>query len=114
VESLQDSWTHPLVSIIAVPDDKDYPEVYAALGVVSDSIILTQTDRNPILNFLDADTALAAAKQFNEHVIHTVSLEQAIETARQMTGTDGTILIVGTHSIMADAMLLWVYSFETI
>ena len=114
VESLQDSWTHPLVSIIAVPDDKDYPGVYAALGKVSDSVILTQTDRNPILNFLDADTALAAARQFNQHVTHMVSLEQAVEEARQSAGTDGTILIVGTHSIMADAMLLWVYSFETI
>ena len=42
-----------MVSIIAVPDDKDYEGVYAALGPVSDSvIILTETDRNPILQFL--------------------------------------------------------------
>lgn len=114
VESLQENWTRPLVSIIAVPDDKDYPGVYAALGDVSDSVILTQTDRNPILSFLDADTALEAARQFNDNVIHTESLQQAVDEARGRAGTEGTILIAGTHSIMADAMLMWNYSFETI
>jgi dihydrofolate synthase/folylpolyglutamate synthase len=114
VESLQDSWTHPVISIIGVPDDKAYEGVFAALGPVSDALILTETERNPILTFLPADEAVKAARAYNPDVSHTARLEEAVELAKQRAGTEGTILIMGTQSLMADAILLWGYSYEVI
>ncbi len=114
VESLEDSWTHPVVSIIGVPDDKAYEGVFAALGPVSDALILTETERNPILKFLSADEAVHAARAYNPDVSHTSRLEEALELAKQRAGTEGTILIMGTQSLMADAILLWGYSYEVI
>jgi dihydrofolate synthase/folylpolyglutamate synthase len=114
VESLQDEWTHPVISIIGIPDDKDYAGVYAALGPASDALILTETARNPVLKFLPADEAVAAARAHNSNVTHTSRLEDALELAKQRAGTEGTILIIGTQSLMADAVLLWGYSYEVI
>ncbi|MBZ0298330.1 MAG: hypothetical protein K8J31_01240, partial [Anaerolineae bacterium] len=114
VESIHHALTPPVVSIIGVPDDKDYSGVYAALGPVSDALILTETDRNPILHFPNAENAVAAARTYNSDVTATAGLEAALEQARARVGTDGTILIVGTQSILADATLLWGYSYEVI
>ena len=114
IESLQGQWTRPISSVIAVPEDKDYAGVYAALGPVSDAVILTETDRNPILRFPDAEAAMAAASQYNSEVSYSNTLTQAVEQATQRAGTGGTVLIVGTQSILADAMLLWDCSFETL
>ena len=114
VESLQDRWTRPVISIIAVPEDKDYEGVYAALGPASDSLILTGTGRNPILTFPAAETALEAARRYNDRVTHVGTLSEAVAQAKQRAGTEGTILIVGTQSILADATLMWNCSFEVI
>jgi dihydrofolate synthase/folylpolyglutamate synthase len=114
VESLQDTWTHPVISIVGVPDDKDYAGVFAALGPASDALILTETERNPILSFLSVDEALNAAREHNPDVSHTSRLEDALELAKQRVGTGGTILIIGTQSLMADTILLWGYTYESI
>jgi dihydrofolate synthase/folylpolyglutamate synthase len=114
VESLQSRWTHPLLSIVAVPDDKDYAGVYAELGPVSDALILTDTDRNPILKFPDQHTALAAAREHNANARYAASLENAIQQAEALAGKQGTILIVGTQSIVADVTLRWGYTYEEI
>ncbi len=42
------------------------------------------------------------------------TLAAAVEEARERAGTDGTILIVGTQSIIADATELWGFSYEVI
>ncbi|MAS37750.1 MAG: hypothetical protein CL610_27385 [Anaerolineaceae bacterium] len=114
VESLRESWTQPFISIVAVPDDKEYAEVYAALGPVSTALILTETDRNPILSFPSAEEATASARAHNADVTHIPRLEDALELAKSRAGTSGTILIVGTHSIMADVTLLFGCSYEVI
>jgi len=114
VSSLHDYLTEPVISILAVPDEKDYEGVYGVLGGISQSVILTETARNPRLHFLDKDTALAAARKYNSDVSHAPTLEAAVEQARTRAGMGGTILIVGTQSILADAMALWGYSFEMI
>jgi len=114
IESLRDDLTRPVISIIAVPDDKDYAGVYAALGPASDALILTETDRNPILSFPAVDTAVAAARQHNADVSYAPNLEAAVEQASARAGHDGTILIIGTQSILADATLLWGRSYEVI
>ncbi len=114
VSSLQDHLHQPVISILAVPDEKDYEGVYEVLGQISQEVILTETKRNPRLHFLDKDTALAAARKYNDDVTYLSTLEAAVEQAKAHAGTNGTILIVGTQSIIADAMALCGYSFEQI
>lgn len=114
VESLLDRLTKPVISIVSVPSDKDYRGVFAALGAISDELILTETARNPILHFLTPDEALAAARPHNNNVSFAVSLPQAIDQAKQKAGLDGTILIVGTQSIVADTVNLWGKSYDVI
>jgi folylpolyglutamate synthase/dihydropteroate synthase len=97
-----------------VPDDKDYAGVYAALGPVSQALIVTDTDRNPILTFPDSATAIAAASEHNPNARYTAALEDAIQQAEALAGKQGTILIVGTHSIVADVTLRWGYTYEEI
>jgi dihydrofolate synthase / folylpolyglutamate synthase len=114
VESLRDRLTQPVISIVSVPADKDYRGVYEELGKVSNSLILTETARNPILHFLPARDAIEAATAYNKDVSYAGSLAEAIDQARQQAGKDGTILIVGTQSIVADTVNLWGKSYEVI
>lgn len=114
VESVREQLTSPIVAIIAVPNDKDYKGVYAALGAVSQSVILTETQRNPILHWLPQDEAIAAARVHNPDVRYVKPLSAAVEQAKARVGEAGTILIVGTQSIVADATALWGKSYEVI
>jgi dihydrofolate synthase/folylpolyglutamate synthase len=114
VESLRDHLKSPVVSIIAVPSDKDYIGVYAALGPASQSVILTETDRNPSLRFLDPASATNTARQYNPDVRYAKTLAEAVEQAKTLVGKGGTIIVAGTQSILADAMAIWGYSYEVI
>ncbi len=114
VESLKDRLHKPVVSILGVPDDKDYRGVYATLGAVSDAIILTETARNPSLHFLPQNEAVAAAQPHNSDVRYAKTLSDAVEQAKAKTGETGTILIVGTQSIVAEALALWKVELEVI
>lgn len=114
VESLRDFLKSPVISIIAVPSDKDYDGVYAALGPISQSVILTETARNPSLHFLDSESAINDARPYNSDVSYAKNLSEAVEKAKTRAGKDGTIIIAGTQSILADAMALWGYSYEVI
>jgi dihydrofolate synthase/folylpolyglutamate synthase len=112
--SLDGRLSRPLIAVVGVPDDKDDLGVYAQVGAQADTLILTETTRNITLHFRDADEAVAAARRFCADVTHTRALAEAVELARRRAGSDGTILIVGTQSVVADAMALWQLSFETI
>jgi dihydrofolate synthase/folylpolyglutamate synthase len=106
--------TDPVIGIVCVPDDKDYIGVYKEVGLVSDSLILTETARNITLHFPPADAAVSAARRFNPDVTFTGALPEAVELAKARAGRDGTILIFGTQSIVADAVQLWGLNYEAI
>ncbi|MBZ0293448.1 MAG: hypothetical protein K8L99_12850 [Anaerolineae bacterium] len=114
VESLKPDLQSPVITVIAVPEDKDYQGVYTALGPVSDAMILTQTERNPILRFPSPDTAINAATMHNPNVTYNADFNQAVDDALNQAGQNGTVLIVGTQSILADAILRWGYTYEVI
>ncbi|MBA3869691.1 MAG: hypothetical protein H0X30_11110 [Anaerolineae bacterium] len=114
VDSVREQLQQPVVSIIAVPNDKDYQGVYKALGAVSQSLILTDTERNPILHWLPEDEALAAAQPYNNDIRNIKPFAEAVEEAKKSAGESGTILIVGTQSIVADTTMLWGKSYEVI
>jgi dihydrofolate synthase/folylpolyglutamate synthase len=111
VETLRDLLTPPVVSIIAVPDDKDYRGVYAQLGSVSQTIILTETARNPGLSFLPPQAAIDAMRPYNANVRYAPNLAEAVDLAKAEAGT---IIIAGTQSILSDAITLWGLSYEAI
>ncbi|HVU13117.1 MAG TPA: Mur ligase family protein, partial [Phototrophicaceae bacterium] len=46
-ESLEGELHVPVIGIIGVPEDKDFEGVYKEIGLISDSVILTETTRNP-------------------------------------------------------------------
>ncbi len=114
VESLRDSLTAPVVSVVGVPDDKDRAGVYAALGPVSDLLILTETARNPTLHFPDPAAAVSEAAGHCAAVTYAPTLAAAVTAALARAGADGTVIIAGTQSIVADAVALWGYTYEQI
>lgn len=112
--SLDGTLADPIIGIVCVPDDKDYEGVYKEVGLVSDSLIITETTRNITLHFPPASVALDTARRFNPEVTFAAALPEAVELAKQRAGRDGTILIFGTQSIVADAIQLWGLSYEVI
>jgi dihydrofolate synthase/folylpolyglutamate synthase len=114
VRSLEGQLTDPVIAIIAVPTDKDAAGVYRELGLIAETLILTATERNPILHWAAPAAALAEAKRFNSDSRYAPDLGAAVEQAKALAGSSGTILIVGTQSIIADAIALWGLSYEQI
>ena len=104
----------PLQVIVAVPDDKDYVGVIDALAPAGDGLIFCETLRNPILRFPPADELLALGRAQGARVSYVPPLEQALALARERAGRTGSILLCGTHSILADLMLLQGRTFETL
>jgi dihydrofolate synthase/folylpolyglutamate synthase len=112
--SLDGMMSDPIIGIVCVPDDKDYAGVYKEVGLVADSLIVTETARNISLHFPPADVALDTARRFNPDVTYAKALPEAVELAKARAGREGTILIFGTQSIVADAVQLWGLSYEVI
>jgi dihydrofolate synthase/folylpolyglutamate synthase len=107
LESVTGHLHRPIIAVVGVPDDKDYVGVYQHIGRASDALILTQTARNPSLRFPDETRALAAARQHNPNSSYAATLAEAVALAKERAGAAGSILIVGTQSIVAEAMALW-------
>ena len=114
LESLEGRLTHPLVTVIATPVDRNYAGVYEVFGAVSDRIILTHTDINPNIRFPDPETALETARRFNEDVVYAHDLSFALSLAIPVVGSEGTIILAVAQPIVGEAMLIWGLSFETI
>jgi dihydrofolate synthase/folylpolyglutamate synthase len=112
--SLRGRMTDPIIAIVGVPDDNDYLGVYRELGMAAETLILTETKRNVTLHFPDPDDAIAAARRINNDSHFAPTLQAAVELAMQRAGRNGTIIIAGTQSIVADAVSLWGLSYETI
>lgn len=114
VESVREALRPPVVSIIGVPADKDYTGVYREMAGVSGGMILTETPRNPSLHWLRPEQALAAAREHHPDAEYAGSLAEAVDQAKERVGVDGTVLIIGTQSIVAESMALWGQNFEVI
>jgi dihydrofolate synthase/folylpolyglutamate synthase len=114
VESVRDHLRPPVVAVVCVPEDKDYLGVFKVMGAVSQTMIITETARNPSLHFLDSQSALNAARQFNANVSYAPNVQTAVDSALKQAGTDGTVLLAGTQSLLADAMQIWRYTYEVI
>lgn len=112
--SVQDRLHGTVISVVGVPEDKDYEGVFSALGPLSEMLIVTETARNISLHFPPPDTALEVARRFCEDVRYAPNLNVALGTALPMAGEDGVVLIAGTLSLVADAIERWGFSYEQI
>ncbi len=107
VASLRGRLPPPVVGVVCVPRDKGYRGVYRALAAVSEHLIITETPRNRILHFPRRDVALRLARGFGTTASFQTDLDAALMEAIAVVGRRGTILIIGTQSILADAALRW-------
>lgn len=114
VASLVGRLPEPVVAILCVPKDKGFRGVYRAIARISDQWIITETKRNRILSYPPKGVALRLAGELGAHAIHCDNLHAALQSAETMDGSPGTILIVGTHSILADAALHWRLNYDNL
>jgi dihydrofolate synthase/folylpolyglutamate synthase len=112
VDSLRDRLHEPVIAVVGVPDDKDYEGVFRALGPVSRTLIVTETARNIALHFPPPETALAVARRYCDDVRYAPGLNEALDLALPLAGSDGTVLIAGTLSLVADTIQRWGFSYE--
>lgn len=89
-----------LALVTGVPADKDYRGLLDVLGPLCDLIVLTVA-KNPYLTF--PQDALNAAQQ-HRPALFAPTLGEAVETAASAVGAEGMVAIVGTHSLVADAL----------
>jgi dihydrofolate synthase / folylpolyglutamate synthase len=114
VKSIASRVSDPVIAIVGTPDDKDYVGVYRELGIAAETLIITETSRNPSLQFPAQQDALAAARRFNSDARYAPTMADALAQAKALAGREGTIMIAGTQSIVADTVNLYGLSYEQI
>ena len=114
IESVKNRVTKPLITILAIAKDRDYPAIYQLFADISDKLIITQTERNIAISFVEEDQALATARQFHTDVEYVPSVAQAIRMAINHAGTDGTVLMSVGQPAIGDVMAYYGYMFEEI
>lgn len=114
IESLKPYITQPVVTILAVPQDRDYEAVYRAFAEVSDEMILTETTRNITIHFPDAQHAIETAQRYHERVTHAETIPEAIDLAIRKAGHDGTVLMSVAQPAVGDTMAHYGLLYEQI
>ncbi len=96
--------TRPLILVTALPKDKDARGLLETLAPVADRTIVTRVD-NPVLQFTDEVSAVA--RQVRPDSLDLPVTAEAFRQAGQMAGERGTIWIVGTQSLVREALAFW-------
>lgn len=94
----------PIVAIAGVPADKDYAGLFRALAPHLQALYVTAAT-NPHLRF--PPDAVRVAERYVQRVVASPNLAAAVPAALGEVGPDGTLWIVGTQSLVADALRLW-------
>jgi dihydrofolate synthase/folylpolyglutamate synthase len=112
-DSIEHMIRHPVAVIVGVPADKDFGGVYHQMAQVAETLIITRA-HNPHLHFPDDEEALNVARRHCRQVETAPDVQAAYQVARQRAGDGGTVLIVGTQSLLSDTLIAWGFSLETI
>lgn len=107
IDSVRERLRQPVISIVGVPRDRDYPGVYGAMARVSQSLIITETDINPSTRFPAREDAIAAARALSSDLSYTEKLPKALALARELAGESGTILLAVSLMLVGECMLIW-------
>lgn len=118
--SLRGHIKRPLVTVTAVPLDREIETVYKHLIAVSDALILTTSVCND-LDFPTEPQALATARKIATDtarsslpIRYEVEMADAIEAAIKQAGTSGTVLITAAAPAVGDALEHYRLSYEQI
>lgn len=112
--SIQHRLTQPVVSVLAVPSDRNVAEVYRIMAEASDALILTQTRRNITIRFPDEAEARRIAAPLHPRIFWADDVAQAIDQARAQAGPDGTVLLALAQPAVGDVMAYYGLTFEQI
>lgn len=120
LNSLRDRLKPPVVTILAVPTDRDLPGVLRLVLPISETIILTRSERNITIKFPDETAVLETVSEIAGETGKTVdglylpTIRQAIETGRAKSGPDGTILMLVAQPAIGDALEFYDLKYEQI
>lgn len=94
----------PIVAIAGVPSNKDYAGLFRTIAPEVQRLYVTRAS-NPHLRF--PSDAAAVAARYARDVVESPSVAAAVEQALNHLGSKGSLWIVGTQSLLADALRLW-------
>jgi dihydrofolate synthase / folylpolyglutamate synthase len=103
-DSVQTSITLPLVLVTALPHDKDAHGLLETLAPSVNAVIVTRVSAGH-LHFNDEVADIA--RQFNAHVMDEPNVDAAFHLALENAGSTGTVWVVGTQSLVRDALRYW-------
>ena len=95
----------PYVALVGIGTGKDYEAVWNALAEASLDVIVTEA-QNPYLRFPDRGTTDRWIRHDPMHRLAEPDFAKAWRVARERVGVTGTILVLGTVSLIADALRL--------
>jgi dihydrofolate synthase / folylpolyglutamate synthase len=101
----------PIVAIAGAPADKDYEGLFRVLAPHVARLYVTRA-ANPYLRF--PDDAAEVARRYVESVAEAPNVAEAITAALAELPAEGTLWIVGTQSLVADALRVWGRDLEEI
>jgi len=104
VESVRHLLKPPVVTVLAVPTDRDVPGVYGVFAPISDGLVLTQTARNITIHFPSEADARQVAADLHSDVNWADNISSAIDMAIQRAGSAGTVLMAVAQPAVGDAM----------
>ncbi len=110
-DSVLASITHPLVLVTALPHDKDAHGLLETLAPLADHVVVTRVHATH-LHF--TDEVFSLARQFNTNVTDQPDVDAAFRLALEVAGTAGTIWVVGTQSLVRDALRFWNQDLENV
>lgn len=114
IESVHERLTAPVITVLAVPTDRDYKAVYPMYAEISDALVITQSSRNITISFPDEATALPVASQFHDDVCYRHDIGEAITLAIEKAGSTGTVLLAIAQPAIGDTMVVYGLEFEQI
>lgn len=103
-ESVVSEIKRPLVLVAALPQDKDYRGFLEELAPLADTTIITRAN-NPILHF--NDDVVRIAREISGAVMDLPDGNKAFDSAVDLAGSRGMVWVVGTQSLVRDALLYW-------
>lgn len=106
------SFSHArIILVTALPHDKDHVGLLETLMPQVNHTLITQVSAQH-LHFTDA--VAQTARQFSADVTHQPAVFEAFAQAVEMAGEDGTIWVVGTQSLVRDALQFWRQDLENL
>ncbi|MGF7186157.1 dihydrofolate synthase/folylpolyglutamate synthase [Desulfitispora alkaliphila] len=99
----------PIVSIVGVPEDKEYQEVFKHLCSISHLVIATESigAQNPF-----PSNVLDIVQNIHPNAVWEKDVTTAIERAKSEIGTSGIICIAGTQSLVGAALKYYGFNLD--